>query len=587
MKVRCSHCNAAFAVDDAKVTGKKFAFDCPKCGNNVVIDNRVHSQSAAVDTMKTATASAEKNVFPEVADQFVPETAAAEDTSFGLNEPGATDSISEEPGFDDFEEELEPEIDLSVLQNLQSSEKKGSLSDDDLLAADFSSDIIEEDLSSAGHTAPVEDITGSAAEEDESLTIDLDSLDIDLAEPEEVQAGASPDLTLSEDSEESERISLPVEDIEAEAASVSGAEDEDESLTLDLDALDIPLEESTEFKEGEKIEEDTSRLSLGDAGLSVDDVESSEGVIPFDENITADLETPVPSFEDEEKPFSTESIVSDIDKFVSEERPLSDEFNDEELPEIDIDRYGGSIPEESDFEKIPSVPAEDQFLDIESQKKFDQYEDDLNRYDAESVAASGGGYVNFTIDYSFHYSRIRALLRLLLVYYITFVPYYVIGFIYSLISGVVGALNQLLVLFTGNRERDFSLMQEQTLRYLSSLYASLLNVIEEKPPFGGKSDIDHQLQFRIVYPPRYSRILAFMRLSIVGITLLALPHLILLLVMTIGMSLIAIISLVFTIFTGRWPSLLFDFMVRYLRYWTAINAYICGLIDTYPSFRFE
>ncbi|HNX60812.1 MAG TPA: DUF4389 domain-containing protein, partial [Spirochaetota bacterium] len=272
---------------------------------------------------------------------------------------------------------------------------------------------------------------------------------------------------------------------------------------------------------------------------------------------------------------------------VSEERPLSDEFIDEELPEIDIDRYGGSVPEESAFEKIPSAPAEDQFLDIESQKKFDQYESDLNRNDAESVAASGGGYINFSIDYSFHYSRIRALLRLLIVYHITFIPYYVIGFIYSLISGVVGALNQLLILFSGKRERDFSLMQEQTLRYLSSLYASLLNVIEEKPPFGGKSDIDHQLQFRIVYPPRYSRILAFMRLSIVGITILALPHLILLLVMTIGMSLISIISLVFTIFTGRWPSLLFDFMVRYLRYWTTINAYICGLIDTYPSFRFE
>src|SRR5208337_1157684 len=40
MIVRCSNCNSAFAVDDGKVENKKFAFACPKCDEENIIDNR-------------------------------------------------------------------------------------------------------------------------------------------------------------------------------------------------------------------------------------------------------------------------------------------------------------------------------------------------------------------------------------------------------------------------------------------------------------------------------------------------------------------------------------------------------------------
>ena len=40
MIVKCSDCQASYSVDDSKVTNKKFGFSCPKCGANVIIDNR-------------------------------------------------------------------------------------------------------------------------------------------------------------------------------------------------------------------------------------------------------------------------------------------------------------------------------------------------------------------------------------------------------------------------------------------------------------------------------------------------------------------------------------------------------------------
>ena len=40
MIVRCTNCDSAFAVDDGKVKDKKFAFTCPKCTTENIIDNR-------------------------------------------------------------------------------------------------------------------------------------------------------------------------------------------------------------------------------------------------------------------------------------------------------------------------------------------------------------------------------------------------------------------------------------------------------------------------------------------------------------------------------------------------------------------
>jgi len=39
--------------------------------------------------------------------------------------------------------------------------------------------------------------------------------------------------------------------------------------------------------------------------------------------------------------------------------------------------------------------------------------------------------------------------------------------------------------------------------------------------------------------------------------------------------------------TGRWPGMLFDFLVRYFRYSLNVSAYLTGVVDTYPSFRFD
>lgn len=619
MKIRCTNCNAAYAVDDSKVEGKKFGFECPKCGASVVIDNR--SAAGSFPEKKTPVpapaAAAEEPALPEMPsftsaeDELpsfgeMPSAAEASEDAIGSlpsfdeeftaelpSVPASEPSESEESvNYDDFEDEIEPEIDLSVLQGLSVSAPAAS-AEEDVLNVDFGAPLVEEDLS-IGIGEEVETIAEPAAsaaageDEDESITIDLDSLDIDLAEPEDVAASESADSEFSP-------VAAMEGDLSGEIAVPAAAdEDEDESITLDLDSLDIPLEESDEIHPSENPDEDESRLSLGDAGLSLDDIETSEdenAAEDDDENLHLSLDDVSEGFTMPDD-FDEEIIVPEDDfgeepvsAFAPAESSLDESYSSGMLPEVDLDRYGAVLS--AGAETIPAAPVEDQFLDIESQKGYQKYEGEIGSYSAEKVAGSGGGFINFSVDYAFHYSRIRALLRLIGVYFITFIPHLIVYGIYSAIAGVTGAINWLMILFSGEREKDFSLLQEQSLRYGLSIFASLLNVVEDKPSFGGKKNVDYQMQLGVVYPPKYSRVLAFLRLTGVGIIVLALPHLILFTVLSIGMLLISFLSLLFTIGAGHWPSLTFDFMVRYLRYSANIAGFVYGLVDTYPSFRFE
>jgi hypothetical protein len=159
--------------------------------------------------------------------------------------------------------------------------------------------------------------------------------------------------------------------------------------------------------------------------------------------------------------------------------------------------------------------------------------------------------------------------------------------LYSALSGVLGFFNWIIALFTGYTDEDFTEIQEKTLRYAVSIAACASDVVEEMPAFAGRKDIDYPLQLTVIYPIRYSRILALLRISVIGIYIIMLPHLLLLTLLTMGAWLIGLIGIMSILATKRWPNILFDFMVRYYNYISSVFAFISGIVDKYPSFRFE
>ena len=170
---------------------------------------------------------------------------------------------------------------------------------------------------------------------------------------------------------------------------------------------------------------------------------------------------------------------------------------------------------------------------------------------------------------------------------ISLLPHLIILILYSAVSAVLGFINQMVILFTGHCMEDFSQLTENTLRYFISIKANITGIVEDRPVFSGKENISHQLQMNITYPVKYSKNIAILRLSVIGIILFTLPHLAIVALLTLTVPFTVIAGLIIVIATGRWPGVLFIYLTKYFRYITRLFAFTIGLNDEYPPFRLE
>ena len=750
MIVRCTSCNSAFAVNDAKVEDKKFAFTCPKCDYENIIDNRKQSrpslaEEAIVDEAyeeekgserleETALDSGRDDYFHEDKRQkeadipLAREAGKADKPLFddltltdiddlsGLAEPdrlgetGTSMVISELPPADDMHSEI-PLDDITIdseLEGLDLPDGKGKVEDTEIGAesrgagkagfeemgdelADFKSDsgLIHDEMEireEAGEPVeldevddidklleeddrkheivddfePFEDDTVKSAskstdvdlalnedvkteemfraedkKDDESITIDLDTLDIDLEEGQEGtpagRSGAAPgtagadamkrhahaavasddeNITIDLDSldielndeqevlkgESHEDLGLDLSDFsdetiqELEDVSIAPKAKDDENITLDLDSLDISLEENDEIQQGEAL--DDEKLTLEDAGLTLDELTTDE--------LTSVSTTAEKGGADEEDiKLSIDEIDPNLDMLAIEKELKEAESILSESPDAEDDLL--IVDELSD---LPEIDLDDELRLVEGEGEGtvspSRHDDELMRLDdSERVSVKKGGLqkvipdmathgaVNFSIDYSIKYSRIGALLRILGLFLIGLIPHYLVFLIYTVLSIILGFINHVVVIATEKNIEDFSEIHENTLRYLLSISASSIGIVEEMPIFAGRYNIDYPLQLRINYPLRSQRWLAFLRLSCVGILLFTLPHLVILGVLSLVIPVVFIVGIVSVLITGGWPHMLFDFMTRYYRYSARVLAFGIGIVDTYPKFKFD
>jgi len=111
--------------------------------------------------------------------------------------------------------------------------------------------------------------------------------------------------------------------------------------------------------------------------------------------------------------------------------------------------------------------------------------------------------------------------------------------------------------------------------------------VEDRPVYAGREKLNHQLQLDITYPVKYSKIMALLRLSIIGIIAILIPHIIVMLLLTITVLFVYLAGIVMVIATRRWPNPLFVYLTRYFRYLARISSFAIGLTDEYPPFKFD
>jgi len=662
MIVRCTECNAAYAVDDEKVQDKKFGFSCPKCGTNVIIDNRgqagthEHPEETAepagfdfdedaalsVEMGETGTGTDMSGDEPE--DAPVPgemdediladmpqlpeeeattgESEAADDFFMGddvqMDVPDSVEVEREdtaEPSLEEgtLEEGIDEDFDLS--EDIMAEDKPADLpaeesafsiedesgisetgsgveevSDEELQALE---DIEGLDLEPQQEAEPDESVSSESEDKirtdevfskeseelDESLTIDLDSLDIQLDE-EEKASETGPEEMMSDETDEY----LDFEPAKSSSQMPEEGE-EDLDLTLDLDSLDIPLDEIEGVQPGEEVEED-ERLTLEDAGLTIDELVDATPVMDESED-------------EEELRLSIDEIdpnltIDNIHRELTDEESAqlledTSEIDLDELPEIDLDEfdkdaYSMELLEEPGIPSQPGGTTGEEFLDLETGREISEYQPIT--FDEKETDMVPGGVSSFSIDYALSFSRPGGILRLTGLYMLSLIPHLVVFAVYLILSAILGFINWIIVLFAGYGMEDFMDVQKKTIRYFLYICSNLSGVVEDRPMWTGSRNIDHSMQYDVVYPSKPSRLFALLRISGIGIMLATLPHILLLLVLSLGLIVIAVAGIISVIATRRWPNLLFDFMVRYYRYSSAVLSFIFGLVDRYPSFKF-
>ncbi|MGI9623729.1 MAG: DUF4389 domain-containing protein [Acidimicrobiales bacterium] len=166
------------------------------------------------------------------------------------------------------------------------------------------------------------------------------------------------------------------------------------------------------------------------------------------------------------------------------------------------------------------------------------------------------------------------------------IPHFIIVYVLWGVSEIVGIVSWFIVLFTAKLPEGIHNFQAMAFRYSNRTVGFALMVCEDYPPFefattaadesghSIKSDFDYQ-------PGPRSRVTAFFRI------ILVIPHVLVLIFLYIGASVVAFIAWWAVLFLGRMPQGLRDFLVGTGRWTTRVNGYFWLLTDDYPPFSLD
>jgi len=510
----------------------------------------------------------------------------------------------DEPLFDDdITIDMESlDIDIEEAGDIHKPDKTGEIPSADEEELFLNIDEFEDEFAEDKKGAPAhaEAAAKRPAPPEDDITLDLDSLDIDLDESEinlpaektvksksaaeAMDESAEEDLILSVD-----EMDVDIEELEEKPSRKAAIEEaeEDESITIDLETLDIEVAETPEIMSGEMTEED-EKLTLDDAGLT------------FSELTEEEIKREHSEAEEEELFLSLDEVDPDLKlQVIGEEAPADEKLLSEtvdDLPEIDLEEYEAVIREE-EFKSAKDndiiIEGLDEFENIElseiSETAVRPVDLDILEYEetGEENYTPAKGSTTFSIDYSLKYSRLGAFLRLIGLYMFSMIPHFIVMLIYTILSGILGFINQIVILSTGRCVEDFSQITENTLRYFLYIKTNITGIVEDRPVYAGRESLSHQMQLNITYPVKYSRNLAILRLTIIGIWFITIPHFIIMSLLTLLVPFVYLAGIITVIITRRWPNPLFIFLTRYFRYLARISSFLLGLTDEYPPFRFD
>jgi hypothetical protein len=180
--------------------------------------------------------------------------------------------------------------------------------------------------------------------------------------------------------------------------------------------------------------------------------------------------------------------------------------------------------------------------------------------------------VAFEADYVERRSRLTTFFRLVLL-----IPWAIVSLFWGLAAGFSAVLAWFAMVITGRYPQGLYDLVAKALRFTTGFYGFSYLMTDRYPSFGGEAASGYPVRLRIAPPlERYSRWKALLRL------ILAIPVMIVLYLMNLLVQVIAMLSWVVIVVTGRQPEGLFDVTKLALAYQMRGTAYLLLVTETYP-----
>ena len=189
------------------------------------------------------------------------------------------------------------------------------------------------------------------------------------------------------------------------------------------------------------------------------------------------------------------------------------------------------------------------------------------------------GMNNIIFTFREHYSRKQLVIRVLFGF-VMYIPHIVMLFFVGFAQIVYTFCVLWLAVFTGRISKDFVVFQTKMLKWQARLEASMMHMVDDYPDIGLNGE--HQdIEVVILYQEEASRMSVLMRILFGG--LLVLPHLVCIWVLSIIRQFTIFISIVFVLFTTRYPYTLYELHARMITIEINMSAYISCVTHTYPE----
>ncbi len=192
------------------------------------------------------------------------------------------------------------------------------------------------------------------------------------------------------------------------------------------------------------------------------------------------------------------------------------------------------------------------------------------------MAGGGAEYpLRYDVEYPEQLSRWLIFVKWLLA-----IPHLLILYALLGVAGVIQFIAFFAILFTTRYPRSLFDFVVNVYRWQANLYAYVGLMRDEYPPFSWEPG-QYSVTYEIDYPDQLNRWLPLVK------WLLAIPHYLVLAVLSLVAIVFWVIAFFAILFTGGFPRGMFDFIVGVLRWSARVNAYVFFMRDEYPPFSLK